>query len=44
MKDNERLQIPHLDETQGGGATQQKYYTADEAILFMEPRIRAMFR
>jgi len=44
MKDNERLQMPQIDEAQGGGATQQKYFTADEAISFMEPRIRAMFR
>jgi len=44
MKDNERLQIPKIDEARCGGATQQKYFTADEAISFMEPRIRAMFR
>jgi len=44
MRNDERLQMPQMDEAQSGGATQQKYFTADEAISFMEPRIRAMFR
>ena len=28
----------------GTGNVQKKYYTADEAIAFLEPRIRAMFQ
>ena len=28
----------------GAGNVQKKYYTADEAIAFLEPRIRAMFQ
>ena len=27
-----------------GSATTKKYYTADEAMTFIEPQIRAMFR
>lgn len=26
------------------GGTEQKYFTAEEAMAFMEPRIRAMFK
>jgi hypothetical protein len=28
----------------GIGTPQQKYFTADEAMSFLEPRIRAMFK
>jgi len=28
----------------GVGTPQQKYFTADEAMAFLEPRIRAMFK
>ena len=28
----------------GAGNVQKKYYTADKAIAFLEPRIRAMFQ
>jgi len=31
-------------ETIGAANAQKKYYTADEAIAFLEPRIRAMFQ
>lgn len=43
MKKNDVLEMPRIDEA-AGGVIQQKYYTADEAMVFMEPRIRAMFR
>lgn len=26
------------------GSLKKKYYTADEAVAFLEPRIRALFR
>ena len=28
----------------GTGNVQKEFFTADEAVAFMEPRIRAMFR
>ena len=28
----------------GANSVQKEFFTADEAIAFMEPRIRAMFR
>ena len=28
----------------GAGNVQQKYFTADEAMAFLEPRIRALFK
>ena len=28
----------------GAGNVQQQYFTADEAMAFLEPRIRAMFK
>ena len=28
----------------GGAVPQKEYFTADEAMAFLEPRIRAMFR
>jgi hypothetical protein len=31
-------------EVLSAGHVQKKYYTADEAIAFLEPRIRAMFQ
>ena len=37
-------QMPFGFENVGTGTPQQKYFTADEAMAFMEPRIRAMFR
>ena len=30
--------------TEVSGNVQKKYYTADEAIAYLEPRIRAMFQ
>ena len=27
-----------------GGSIRQKYYTAEEAVAYLEPRIRALFR
>jgi len=39
----EVLEMPIVDEASAGNVN-KKYYAADEAILFMEPRIRAMFR
>jgi hypothetical protein len=44
MKSQESNQMPIASENHGAGNPQQKYFTADEAMAFMEPRIRAMFR
>ena len=37
-------EAPVLIEATSAGNAQKKYYTADEAIAFLEPRIRAMFQ
>ncbi len=44
MKTQETKQMPYGSENIGTGMPQQKYFTADEAMAFLEPRIRAMFR
>lgn len=33
-----------MPENIGAGMPQKEYFTADEAMAFLEPRIRAMFR
>jgi len=37
-------ETPITTDVAGNGNVQKKYYTADEAIAFLEPRIRAMFQ
>ena len=37
-------EAPITTDVAGNGNVQKKYYTADEAIAFLEPRIRAMFQ
>ena len=37
-------EAPITPDAIGSGNVQKKYYTADEAIAFLEPRIRAMFK
>ena len=44
MKAQDPKQMPFVSENIGAGMPQQKYYTADEAMAFLEPRIRAMFK
>lgn len=44
MKEQESKQMPLGSENAAAGTPQQKYFTADEAMAFLEPRIRAMFR
>lgn len=44
MKNLEPKQMPIGSENMGVGTPPQKYFTADEAMAFLEPRIRAMFR
>ena len=43
MKTQEAKQMPFDSTNNGVGTVQQKYFTAEEAMTFMEPRIRAMF-
>ena len=42
MKMQEPKQMPLASENICSGNPQQKYFTADEAMAFMEPRIRAI--
>ena len=44
MKNQEPKQMPIGSEEFGVGTSQKQYFTADEAMAFLEPRIRAMFR
>ena len=44
MKNQEPKQMPIASENIGTGTSPQKYFTADEAMAFLEPRIRSMFR
>ena len=44
MKTQEPKQMPFQSENNGAGMPQKEYFTADEAMAFLEPRIRAMFR
>ena len=37
-------EAPITTDAINSGMAQKKYYTADEAIAFLEPRIRAMFK
>ena len=37
-------EAPITTDATDSGNVQRKYYTADEAIAFLEPRIRAMFK
>ena len=44
MKTQQPKQMPFISENNGGGVPQKEYFTADEAMAYLEPRIRAMFR
>ncbi len=44
MKTQEPQQMPFGSGNGEAGTPQKKYFTAEEAMAFMEPRIRAMFR
>ena len=45
MKTQELNEMPITTESFGTAAGQQRqYYTVDEAMAYLEPRIRAMFR
>ena len=44
MKTQDPKQMPFVSENNGGAVPQKEYFTADEAMAFLEPRIRAMFR
>ncbi len=44
MKTQDPKQMPFMSENNGVGMPQKEYFTADEAMAFLEPRIRAMFR
>ena len=44
MKAQDLKQMPLVSENIGVGVPQKEYFTADEAMAFLEPRIRAMFR
>jgi hypothetical protein len=44
MNIQEPQQMPISSENIGSGTPQRQYYTVDEAMAYLEPRIRAMFR
>lgn len=44
MNTEDSKQAPIGTESTGVGMPQQMYFTADEAMAFLEPRIRAMFK
>jgi hypothetical protein len=44
MRTQEPKQMPLMTDSSTTGTSQQMYFTADEAMAFLEPRIRAMFR
>ena len=44
MKQQEPQQKPLGSEKNGADLPQKEYFTADEAMAYLEPRIRAMFR
>lgn len=44
MKTQELKEMPISTESLGSAKQQRQYYTVDEAMAYLEPRIRAMFR
>lgn len=44
MKTEQPKQMPYGSENTGGVNPAKQYFTADEAMAFLEPRIRAMFK
>ena len=44
MKTQELKEMPMNTEFSGSASQQRQYYTVDEAMAYLEPRIRAMFR
>lgn len=44
MQTNQKKETPVSEMTAQGGTAPKQYYTADEAMAFLEPRIRAMFK
>ena len=43
MKTQELKEMPISTESFGSATQQRQYYTVDEAMAYLEPRIRAMF-
>ncbi|MDY2943481.1 MAG: hypothetical protein SOT07_07285 [Paludibacteraceae bacterium] len=44
MKQSQNIEMPRLDESTSNSSTQKRYFTAEEAMAYMEPRIRSMFQ
>ena len=44
MPQRENIEMPRLEDKAGNGGASKKYFTAEEAMAFMEPRIRSMFQ
>lgn len=44
MQNFQSKEAPIVDNTIGHGMAKKQYYSADEAMAFLEPRIRAMFK
>lgn len=44
MQTYQSTESPIMESTSGHGSAKRQYYSADEAMAFLEPRIRAMFK
>ncbi len=44
MKDKTQVVNAPIRDSRTSGAVRQQYFTADEAMAILEPRIRSMFR
>lgn len=44
MKDKTQMANAPIQDSRTSGAVKQQYFTADEAMAILEPRIRSMFR
>lgn len=44
MKNKTQIANAPIRETGASGAVKQQYFTADEAMAILEPRIRSMFK
>ena len=43
MQTYQTTESPVMENLSGQGSAKRQYYSADEAMAFLEPRIRAMF-
>lgn len=44
MQTYQSTESPIMENSSGLGSAKKQYFSADEAMAFLEPRIRAMFK